>query len=219
MSSMPRIARDALLQRLYHSGMLDRLQADVRVLFRKRLWLLTPGEAVPEHSIEVPLVVGAVHLGHLGFKASAQKERNDAYLRWLQMAARIFAEELSAPQPHSAVVVPSKIARAARLIRERHSEELSLADIASQVDLSRERLSRLFHETLGITFSEYLIQARLASARRLLTESDAPIIEVAFASGFQSLSQFNRNFAKYEGRSPREFRKSANAPQTLSRIA
>lgn len=215
---MPRIARNALLQRLYHSGLLDRLQADVRVLFRKRLWLVKPEQTRPEGSIEVPLVVGAVHLGHLGFKASAQKERNGAYLRWLQMATRIFAEELSAPQPHAATAVPSKIARSARLIRERHREELSLADVASAVDLSRERLSRLFHETLGITFSEYLIQVRLASARQRLSGSDAPITEVAFESGFQSLSQFNRNFAKYEGRSPREFRKSANAPQTLSRI-
>lgn len=216
---MPRIARDALLQRLYHSGLLDRLQTDVRVLFRKRLWLLKPEEIIPEGSIEVSLVVGAVHLGHLGFKASAQKERNDAYLRWLQMVTRIFAEELSAPQPHSAAAVPSKIARAARLIRERHREELSLADIAVSVELSRERLSRLFHETLGITFSEYLTQVRLASARQLLSEGDTPITEVAFESGFQSLSQFNRNFAKHEGRSPSEFRKSANAPQTLSRIA
>lgn len=215
---MPRIARDALLQRLYHSGLLDRLQTDVRALFRKRLWLLMPEDPLPKDCIEVPLVVGAVHLGHLGFKASSKKERNGAYLRWLQMAARIFADELSAPQTHSALAVPSKIARAARLIRERHRDEISLADIASSVSLSRERLSRLFHETLGITFSEYLIQVRLASARQLLSQSNAPITEVAFESGFQSLSQFNRNFAKYEGRSPREFRKSANAPQTLSRI-
>lgn len=215
---MPRIARDALLQRLYHSGLLDRLQADVRVLFRKRLCLLKPEETVPEDCIAVPLVVGAVPIGHLAFKASGQKERNDAYLRWLQMAARIFALELNTPQPHSATAVPSKIARAARLIRERHREELSLADIASSIELSRERLSRLFHETLGITFSEYLTQVRLASARQLLSDGDAPITEVAFESGFQSLSQFNRNFAKYEGRSPREFRKSAHAPQTLSRI-
>jgi AraC-like DNA-binding protein len=215
---MPRIAREILLKRLYHSGLLDRLQTDVRVLFRKRLWLLMPEETLPSDSIDVPLVVGAVHLGHLGFKASAQTERNEAYLRWLQMASRIFADELSAPQPNTASAIPSKIARAARLIRERHREELSLADIADSVELSRERLSRLFHETLGITFSEYLIQVRLASARQLLNESDAPITEVAFESGFQSLSQFNRNFAKYERQSPREFRKSTNAPQTLSRV-
>lgn len=215
---MPRLAREILLQRLDHSGLLDRLQADVRALFRKRLWLLKPEETIPEGSIEVPLLVGAVHVGHLGFKASLQKERNDAYLRWLQMASRIFAEDLSAPQAHAAVAIPSKITRAARLIRERHREELSLADIATAIDLSRERLSRLFHETLGITFSEYLIQVRLTTARELLSESNAPVTEVAFASGFQSLSQFNRNFTKYEGRSPREFRKSAQAPQTLSRI-
>jgi len=215
---MPAIARVALLQRLYHSGLLDRLQTDVRVLFRKRLWLLMPEDPIPADSVEVPLVVGAVHLGHLGFKASARKERNDAYLRWLQMTARIFADELSAPQPQSAMAVPSKIARAARLIRERHRDETSLADIASSVSLSRERLSRLFHETLGITFSEYLIKVRLASARQLLSEGDAPITEIAFASGFQSLSQFNRNFSKYEGCSPREFRKSAHAPQILSRL-
>lgn len=216
---MPRIAREILLQRLYHSGLLDRLQTDVRVLFRKRLYLLMPGEALPKDSIEVPLIVGAVHLGHIGFKASAKKERNEAYLRWLQMASRIFTEELSAPQLHSTGAVPSKIARAARLIRERHREEISLGDIAQIIELSRERLSRLFHETLGITFSEYLIQVRLATARRLLSDSDAPITEVAFESGFQSLSQFNRNFAKYERQSPREFRKSAHAPQTLSRIS
>jgi AraC-like DNA-binding protein len=215
---MPRIAQEILLRRLYHSGLLDRLQADVRVLFRKRLWLIMPEETAPKDSIQVPLLVGAVHLGALGFKASARNERNEAYLRWLQMAARIFADELSTPQTNSATAVPSKIARAARLIRERHQDELTLADIAKDVDLSRERLSRLFHETLGINFSEYLIQVRLASARRLLTESDAPITEVAFESGFQSLSQFNRNFAKYERRTPREFRKSVQAPQTLSRI-
>lgn len=216
---MPRLARKILLQRLDHSGLLDRLQTDVRVLFRKRLWLLMPEEPVPENSISVPLVVGAVHLGHLGFKASAQKERNHAYLRWLQMASRIFADELSAPQASSAVAIPAKIAQAARVIRERHREELSLADLAAAVDLSRERLSRLFHEALGINFSEYLTQVRLATARQLLSEGHAPITEVAFESGFQSLSQFNRNFARYEGRSPREFRKSAQAPQTLPRFS
>lgn len=213
---MPRLAREILLQRLYLSGLLDRLQTDVRVLFRKRLWLLLPEDPIPDDCIQVPLVVGAVHLGHLGFKASAKKERNDAYLHWLQMASRIFADDLSTPPTNTAVAIPAKITRAARIIRERHREELSLADIAAAIGLSRERLSHLFHQTLGITFSEYLIQMRLATARQLLSESAAPITEVAFASGFQSLSQFNRNFAKYEGRSPSEFRKSTQALQTLS---
>lgn len=215
---MPKIARDALIQRLYHSGLLDRLQTDVRILFRKRLRFLAPEETVKGAYVEVPLYVGAVHIGKFAFKASARAERNQAYLRWLQMAARIFAEELSHPQAHTSNAVPAKIAKAAAFIRKNHRENLSLADVASEVRLSRERLSRLFHETLGITFSEYLTQSRLTSARQLLRETDASITEIAYESGFQSLSQFNRHFAKFENMAPREYRKSARTPSAASRI-
>ncbi len=215
---MPRIAREVLIQRLHHSGLLDRLQADVRVLFRKRLWFLEPEASIPEDSIKVPLIVGALELGYLGFKASARKARNDAYLRWLQMATRIFAEELSAPQAHSVGVVPAKVRRATQAIQQGHHEALSLGQVANQVGLSRERLSRLFHETLGITFSEYLIQTRLTTARDMLRSTDMSITSIAYESGFQSLSQFNRNFAKVEGLPPRQFRKTARSLQSASRV-
>jgi len=215
---MPRIAREALIQRLYHSGLFDRLQTDVRVLFRKRLRFLGPDEHISGDSIEVPLVVGAVHLGKLGFKASARKERNDAYRRWLQMATRIFAEELSTPQAHSIGAVPAKIVRAVKLISEHHRDILSLGHVAEEVELSRERLSRLFHESMGITFSEYLVQARLNTARKYLSETEKTITEIAYESGFQSLSQFNRSFAKLEGQTPSAFRKSKRPLKTKSRV-
>lgn len=217
---MPLIARKALTQRLENSGMLDRLKTDVRILFRKRLWFISPEEALPaEPHIRVPLVVGAVALGHLGFGASARRERNEAYSRWLTMAARIFAEELNAPPAHGVGAVPAKINRAARIIQERYSEPLSLGEVAAEVALSRERLSRLFHQSLGITFSEYLTQARLGHALEMLRHSDRPVTEIAYESGFQSLSQFNRSFAKMEACSPRDFRKSVRAPRSQSRVA
>lgn len=215
---MPTIARKALTQRLYHSGMLDRLGTDVRILFRKRLGFIAPEEPIPENWIHVPVVVGAVQLGSLGFVSSARIERNQAYLRWLGMAARIFATELSAPPIHAVGAVPSKINRAAKAIQQRYHEPLNLGDIANTVGLSRERLSRLFHESLGITFSEYLTQTRLAHAIEGLRHSDAPITEIAFESGFQSLSQFNRSFLKSEGCSPSQFRKSQQTPQTTPRL-
>ncbi|MGB0744426.1 MAG: helix-turn-helix domain-containing protein [Opitutales bacterium] len=216
---MPRIAREVHVQRLYHSGSLDRLQSDVRVLFRKRLWFRSPEEDVKDNSIEVPLVVGSIHIGYLGLKASVQNERNDAYERWLKMAARIFGEDLNKPQAHVAAAIPAKVTRAAKFIREHYREELSLGDVATKVGLSRERLSRLFHETLGITFSEYLTQARITTARQMLLDSDAAIKQVACESGFQSLSQFNRNFVKLEGRTPREFRRYGRTLQAHPRIS
>ena len=116
-------------------------------------------------------------------------------------------------------MVPAKIVRAAQLITDRHRENLSLGDVADEVELSRERLSRLFHESLGITFSEYLVQVRLTTAREFLSDTDNTITEVAYDSGFQSLSQFNRSFAKLEGKTPSAFRKSTRSLQTKSRVA
>lgn len=199
--------------------MLDRLTSDVRVLFRKRLWFLSPEEDLPIDSVSIALTVGAVELGHIGFAASKNQERNEAYKRWLIMASKVFADELSSPQAHNMGAVPAKINRAARLIQERHEDPLSLGDVAGEVGLSRERLSRLFHESLGITFSEYLTQARLATAQERLRNSDVPITEIAYASGFQSLSQFNRSFAKVEGISPRQFRKATQSPSTRAPIS
>ncbi len=215
---MPLIARRALTQRLHNSGMLDRLKSDVRVLFHKRLWFLSPEEALPEGSVQVPLSVGAVFLGHLGFKASSRSDRNEAYQRWLGMAAQVFAADLSAPPAHAVGAVPSKINLAARMIQEQHREPLSLRDVADGVGLSRERLSRLFHDSLGITFSEYLSQMRIASAREQLRSGDEPITEIAYASGFQSLSQFNRSFSKLEGCSPRQYRAGLLIPRTRTPV-
>jgi AraC-like DNA-binding protein len=218
-SDMPAIAKKALTQRLQHSGLLDRLRADARILFRKRLWFISFEENPPANSVSVSMTVGAVQLGRIGFAASAKQERNEAYRRWLLMAVRIFAQELTAPPAHSVGAVPAKINRAAGFLREHHGQSISLADVAAEVGLSRERLSRLFHESLGINFSEYLTQVRLATAQEQLRRTDRSITEIAYDSGFQSLSQFNRSFAKLEGRSPREFRKSVRAPKTQSRVS
>jgi AraC-like DNA-binding protein len=216
---MPRIAQAFLISRLHSSGLFDRLQTDIRVLFRKRLWFKAEGEPIPSPDIHVELKVGAVTLGNMGFRSSASEARNAAYRRWLEMAARTFAEELNAPQDHSVGAIPTKIAKAAKLIRDQHKEPLSLGDVAQAVDLSRERLSRLFHESLGVSFSEYLNQARLATARELLVTSEIPITDVAYESGYQSLSQFNRRFRDSEGISPTMHRKRARAPKTIGRVS
>ena len=123
------------------------------------------------------------------------------------MACQVFAQELGSPHPHATDVLPAKITAAAQLIRDRYHDNVSLAEIADEVGLSRERLSRLFHEALGITFSDYLNEVRLGEARRRLALRDDNITEVAYASGFQSLSQFNRRFRTAEGMSPSEYRK------------
>ncbi|NBB78776.1 MAG: helix-turn-helix domain-containing protein [Verrucomicrobia bacterium] len=193
------------------SELLDRLTTDVRVLFRKRLRFQPSAPAASENYISTPLQVGAVALGFLSLPASRKRERNVAYKHWLEMACNELANDLNSPHPQGSDVLPAKIVRAIRLIKEAHHEPLSLGDVAGNIGLSRERLSRLFHETIGITFSEYLSEVRLTEARKQLSGSADKITEIAFACGFQSLSQFNRRFRASEGISPSEYRREAQA--------
>lgn len=208
---MPQFARDALIQRIDRSGLLDRLATDVRVLFRKRLRFQPTAPKVSESLISSPLKVGAVALGFLTLAASKKRERNVAYQHWLEMACNELANELNRPHSQGPDVLPAKIVRAIWLIKEAYHEPLSLGDVAKQVGLSRERLSRLFHETIGITFSEYLGEVRLTEARDQLSGSSHRITEIAFACGFQSLSQFNRRFRATEDISPSEYRRKAQS--------
>lgn len=206
---MPRLALQLLHRRLDRSHLLNELAADARILFRKRLRFHPDGEAFDGQQFGVELLVGAVSIGRLSLTPAPGKLEKQAYLRWLKLVAQDLAEHLSSPHGHAREVLPARIAEAAKIIRVRHQEQLSLGDVASAVGISRERLSRLFHETLGITFSAYLNHARLETARKLLRRTKKPVTEIAFLSGFQSLSQFNRRFKSAESKSPSAYRAEA----------
>ena len=58
-----------------------------------------------------------------------------------------------------------------------------------------------------MTFTEYVNRKRVEWAKVALLKPHARVTEVAFAVGYQSLSQFNRSFLKYAGESPTQHRK------------
>ncbi len=73
--------------------------------------------------------------------------------------------------------------------------------------LSEHRLCELFKEQYHMTVSAYLQNRRLDAAKTALTDSDAPIIEIAWDTGFTSLSTFYRIFKRTTGTTPNRFRK------------
>lgn len=101
---------------------------------------------------------------------------------------------------------PVAIWKARRFIKEHSSEELSLTKIAKVVNMNPNYLSENFKQVTGINFVEYVARTRFATACDLLRNDSMPISEIAFAAGFQSLSQFNRVFKKFSGKSPTQYR-------------
>ena len=103
---------------------------------------------------------------------------------------------------------PVEIWKARKLIEQRSSEELSLTRVAKLVNISANYLSEKFKQTTGINFVDYLTRVRVEKACSLLRDSNERVSEIAFAVGFQSLSQFNRAFKKLTRKSPTAYRRT-----------
>jgi YesN/AraC family two-component response regulator len=94
-------------------------------------------------------------------------------------------------------------------VQKEFKEHISLKKAASIIHLSESAFCKFFKRASGKTFSTYVNDIRIAYASQLLIESDKAIGEIAFESGFESLTYFNRVFLKTKGVKPRELRTSA----------
>jgi AraC-like DNA-binding protein len=99
-----------------------------------------------------------------------------------------------------------------RAIETRSGEsELSAALVAAELGVSARYVHRLLEET-GSTFSECVLQRRLASAMGLLRDerqSGRKIVDIAFEAGFADVSHFNRSFRRQFGDTPSGVRRGA----------
>jgi len=122
-----------------------------------------------------------------------------------------FAEQLS-EHAESLVIIedgsePAAIAKARKYIHENLDQPLPLGQVARQAGLSESHFCRLFKDSAGLTLTDYVNRCRVDWAKRELLKPEARISEIAFMVGYQSLSQFNRSFARIVGVSPTMFRR------------
>lgn len=94
------------------------------------------------------------------------------------------------------------------LVEESH-RPLTLEEVASVANMSREAFCRFFKERTRKTLVTFLNELRLSNACQALLHSDQTIASIAFTCGFANLSHFNRIFIKTIGITPREFRRQA----------
>jgi AraC-like DNA-binding protein len=93
-------------------------------------------------------------------------------------------------------------------ICENYQNELSLDHLATESNLSKFYLIRIFKEVMGCTPSQYLLNIRLERAVEQLIFTDFDITRICFDVGFGSLNTFERVFKKRYGKTISEFRKS-----------
>lgn len=99
-----------------------------------------------------------------------------------------------------------KLRRVMALIADRYENDLSLAELAQEVEMSTFHFAREFKRTTGTTPHQYLIKYRVERAKSLLTESEIPLVEVSSRSGFSHQSHFTRLFRRLTGMTPQSYR-------------
>jgi AraC family transcriptional activator of pobA len=97
------------------------------------------------------------------------------------------------------------------VIEQRLATPLSLRDVATSVGVTPGYLTTLVRQRTGRTVVDWITEQRLVKARRLLTDTDLPIGEVARRVGMPDPGYFARVFRRGNGVSPREWRKAAAA--------
>jgi AraC family transcriptional regulator, regulatory protein of adaptative response / DNA-3-methyladenine glycosylase II len=103
---------------------------------------------------------------------------------------------------------------AASLIEDGTLADTNLDALAARLGVTDRHLRRVFQAEFGVAPVAYAQTQRLLLAKRLLTDTVAPITDVAFAAGFQSLRRFNALFKSRYRLCPRDLRKNPPAPRS-----
>lgn len=93
-----------------------------------------------------------------------------------------------------------------KYIQTNYQEKITLRAIAEQVHMSEEYFSRYFSKIMKKTFFEFLNEFRINRACKLLIETDKQISEVCYASGFESIPFFYRQFKRFKNCQPKSYR-------------
>jgi AraC-like DNA-binding protein len=98
-------------------------------------------------------------------------------------------------------------------------KDISVSDAAALVHMTPEAFCRFFKKHTRKTYVTFLNAVRVEQAcRRLRSEDDQLVAEIAYSCGFGNVSHFNRVFRKITGKTPREFQSHAvAAPQNTER--
>ncbi len=86
-------------------------------------------------------------------------------------------------------------------------EDISLTEIASVANMAVTTFCNFFKEHYRVTFVEYLNRVKIGYACKLFSENEVNVVQAAYKSGYNNLSNFNKQFKKLKKMTPSEYRK------------
>lgn len=130
-----------------------------------------------------------------------------------QLMSQASSAESRAPQMSSAIassdtIFPDcpKLASVFEFIERHYQDAINLADVAQEAGYSPAYLTNLVQEETGLTVKRWIIERRMAQARTLLRTTAQSVRDIAEHSGYADAGYFTRQFRKFHGVSPQNWR-------------
>ena len=118
---------------------------------------------------------------------------------------------VSVNQTHSRFPNNRQCAAVRHYIDQHYKESINLDMLAERVNINKYYMSHAFKREYGVSPINYLIFCRIREGKRLLSETDLSLSQIATVLGFSSSSYFSQSFRNAEGMSPTEYRKASQA--------
>lgn len=110
-------------------------------------------------------------------------------------------------------IYSKQIVKAIAYIDEHLHARVFLRDAAEALHLNEAYLSRLFKAETGCTFSDFVSRRKIENAAKLMRYSEYNDAEISSLLSFSSQSYFIKQFRKYMGMTPKEYRKTSKIPE------
>lgn len=160
---------------------------------------------------------------HAAFSFPADEQLIDAFIRLLELedepkcsailapliSSEIYCRLLTGPAAGALLALASPATHAARLvqsveyIRSHYREALDIDALSSKANMSNSTFFRQFRQLTQLSPVQYQKQVRLMEAKKLLMEKSLTAARVAIEVGYESPTQFSREYKRFFGQSPK----------------
>lgn len=169
-------------------------------------------KALREHS---PVEHALLQDGTLGRKqleadlrtaAQAPLEQVSSYVRMMEVIAEYVSNHHLLSDENQSLGE-----RICRYVDRNLNRKITLAELSHSLHCSTVTLTEHFRRSYGMSIMQYVLQKRIALAKRMLLESDLPVYEISVRCGFSDAEYFSRCFKEEVGESPALWRKIQKA--------
>ncbi len=151
---------------------------------------------------------------YIGFSKEMSQLSEDMLIEW---AFKNFIAITGYVKPKKTIDYSNDLVKITQEFLEAHyAEDITLDDVAAQVNISSQYFSKLIKKTTGFNFTEWLSMLRVKKAKELLTDTNLTVKEVCYKVGYKDPNYFSRIFKKKMGITPSEYIKtrSHNLPKS-----